>query len=174
MQPKNTVARKKTFFSFLLLFALSTVIIVLLAFSSTLVPIKDNAILKKQVGVLDHEREFSKNFMSEMTKVVLLLDTINSTSITTADLIDGDISTGVTKLNIMVDADSVQNKDLYRSIVLNIVDLQRAKKYLRKCTEADTDINEVKRENETLSNQLEQCKTQKYQLELQLLQAARN
>lgn len=174
MQPKNIKERKKTFTSFMLLFLLSTVIIVLLAFSSTRVPLKVNSLLQKQVEVSDHEREFSINFMSQMTSVTSLLDTVNSTAVSTADLIDGQISTGITKLSVMVDMDSVQNKDLYRSVVLSLSDLQRAKKQLRKTTEADTDINQVKRENETLSNQLEQCKNSKDQLQLQLMQAMRH
>ncbi len=174
MQPKNIKERKKTFTSVMLLFLLSTVIIVLLAFSSTRVPLKVNSLLQKQVEVSDHEREFSINFMSQMTSVTSLLDTVNSTAVSTADLIDGQISTGITKLSVMVDMDSVQNKDLYRSVVLSLSDLQRAKKQLRKTTEADTDINQVKRENETLSNQLEQCKNSKDQLQLQLMQAMRH
>ena len=170
MEPKNSAARKKTFLSFLLLFVLSTAIIVVLAFSSTRVPIKDNDILKKQVAALDHEREFSKNFMAQMTAIASLLDSINTTAISSADLIDGEISTGITKLNVMVDLDSVQNKDLYRSVVLNISDLQRAKKQLRKATEADTDINKANRENELLTNQLEQCKNKRDELQLKVME----
>ena len=174
MQPKNSKERKKTFTSFMLLFLLSTVIIVLLAFSSTRVPIKVNSLLQKQVEVSDHEREFSINFMAQMTGVISQLDSINSTAGTSADFIDGQVSTGITKLSVMVDMDSVQNKNLYRSIVLNLSDLQRAKKQLRKSTEADTDINQMKRENEALNNQLDQCKSSKDQLQLQLMQALRH
>jgi Type VI secretion system, TssO len=174
MQPKNIVERKKTFLSFLLLFVLSTVVIVLLAFSSTRVPIKDNQLLQKQVAELDREREFSRKFMSQMTEIVSLLDSINTNGINSADLLEGEISTGITKLNVMIDIDSVHNKDFYRSVVLNISDLQRAKKQLRNATAGDTDINQVKRLNESLTNQLEQCKDKKDQLQLQLMQALKN
>jgi cytochrome c biogenesis factor len=170
MKPKNTNERKKTFFNFLLLFALSTAIIVLLAFSSTLVPLKHNAMLQKQVEVSDHEKEFSKNFMTQMTGVMSMLDTVNTKAATNADLLDGQISTSITKLSVMVDLDSVYNKDLYRSIVLSLNDLQRAKKQLRKSTESDTDINQYKRDNESLNNQLEQCKAKRDELQLQLMQ----
>jgi hypothetical protein len=174
MEPKNKAERKKTFYSFLLLFFLSTAIIVLLAFSSTRVPVKVNSLLQKQVEVSDHEREFSINFLSQMTGIVSLLDTINSTGSTNADLIDGQISMGVQKLTILIDMDSVQNKELYRSVVLNLSDLQRAKKQLRKSTEADTDINSIKRENETLNNKLEECKSKNDLLQIQLIQASKH
>lgn len=171
MEPKNKVERQKTFYSFLLLFFLSTAIIVLLAFSSTRVPVKVNSLLQKQVDVSNHEREFSINFLSQMTSIVTLLDTINSTN---ADLIDGQISTGIQKLTILTDMDSVQNKELYRSVALNLSDLQRAKRQLRKSTEGDTDINGLKRDNEMLENKLEECKSKNDLLNLQLIQASKH
>ncbi len=174
MEPKNKTERKKTFYSFLFLFLLSTSIIVLLAFSSTRVPVKVNSLLQKQVEVSDHEREFSINFLSQMTNIVALLDTVNATSSNNADLIDGQISMGVQKLTILIDMDSVQNKELYRSVVLNLSDLQRAKKQLRKSTEGDGDINSLKRENEMLDNKLEDCKSKNDQLQIQLIQASKH
>ena len=171
MEPKNKVERQKTFYSFLLLFFLSTAIIVLLAFSSTRVPVKVNSLLQKQVDVSNHEREFSINFLSQMTSIVTLLDTINSTN---ADLIDGQISTGIQKLTILTDMDSVQNKELYRSVALNLSDLQRAKRQLRKSTEGDTDINGLKRDNEMLENKLEECKNKNELLNIQLIQATKH
>jgi hypothetical protein len=174
MEPKNKTERKKTFYSFLGLFLLSTAIIVLLAFSSTRVPVKVNSLLQKQVEVSDHEREFSINFLSQMTGIVSLLDTVNSTSSSSADMIDGQISIGITKLTVMVDMDSVQNKEFYRSVVLNLSDLQRAKKQLRKSTEGDSDINSLKRENEMLENKLEDCKSKNDGLQIQLIQATKH
>jgi len=174
MEPKNKAERKKTFYSFLLLFFLSTAIIVLLAFSSTRVPVKVNSLLQKQVEVSDHEREFSINFLSQMTSVVSLLDTINATASNNADLIDGQISMGVQKLTILIDMDSVQNKELYRSVVLNLSDLQRAKKQLRKSTEGDGDINSLKRDNENLENKLQDCKDKNDLLTIQLVQASKH
>lgn len=174
MQPKNKTERKKTFYSFLSLFILSTAIIVLLAFSRTRVPVKVNSLLQKQVEASDHEREFSINFLSQMTTIVSLLDTVNATSSNNADLIDGQISMGVQKLTILIDMDSVKNKELYRSVVLNLSDLQRAKKQLRKSTEGDSDINSLKRENEMLDNKLEDCKSKNDQLQIQLIQASKH
>lgn len=174
MEPKNKVERKKTFYSFLLLFFLSTAIIVLLAFSSTRVPVKVNSLLQKQVEASDHEREFSINFLSQMTTIVSLLDTVNATSSNNADLIDGQISIGVQKLSILTDMDSVQNKELYRIVLQNLSDLQRAKKQLRKSTEGSSDINSLKRDNEMLNNKLEDCKSKNDQLQIQLIQASKH
>jgi hypothetical protein len=174
MQPKNKTERKKTFYSFLLLFVLSTAIIVLLAFSSTRVPVKVNSLLQKQVEVSDHEREFAINFLSQMTGIVSLLDTINATAGSNADLIDGQISMGVQKLTILIDMDSVQNKELYRSVVLNLSDLQHAKKQLRKSTEGDGDVNSLKRDNENLENKLQDCKDKNDLLTIQLVQASKH
>lgn len=174
MEPKNKAERKKTFYSFLLLFFVSTIIIVLLAFSSTRVPVKVNALLQKQVEVSDHEREFSINFLSQMTSIVSLLDTVNATASTNADQIDGQISMGIQKLTIMIEMDSVQNKELYSSVLINLSDLQRAKKQLRKSTEGSDDISSLKRDNENLENKLQDCKDKNDLLTIQLVQASKH
>src|ERR1043165_3511581 len=119
MKPKNATERRKAFLNFLLLFALSTAVIVVLAFSSTRVPLKHNALLQKQVEASDHDAEFSRNFTSQMTAIISMLDTINTKTTTDPDMIDGKISTNITKLSVMIDIDSIRNKDLYRNIVLN-------------------------------------------------------
>ena len=174
MEPKNKTERKRTFYSFLLLFFLSTAIIILLAFSSTRVPVKVNSLLQKQVEVSDHEKEFSINFLSQMTSIVSLLDTVNATASTNADQIDGQISMGIQKLTIMIEMDSVQNKELYSSVLINLSDLQRAKKQLRKSTEGSGDINSLKRDNENLENKLQDCKDKNDQLTIQLVQASKH
>lgn len=170
MQPKNSGERKKGFISFLLLFLLSTAIIVLLAFSSTQVPLKHNAMLQKQIAVSDHEKEFSKNFMQQMTGVVSLLDTINTVGVANPDLIDGQISTAVTKLSVTAEIDSVYNKDFYRAVALLLGDLQRAKKQLRKNTGTGTDIDKCQQENEALNNQLEAVKNKRDELQLKVME----
>jgi hypothetical protein len=174
MEPKNKTERKKTFYSFLLLFLLSTAIIVLLAFSSTRVPVKVNSLLQKQVEVSDHEREFSINFLSQMTSIVTLLDTVNATTSSNAEVIDEKISMGLGKLTNIIETDSVQSKELFRFVVQNLSDLQRAKKQLRKSTEGSSDINSLKRDNEMLDNKLEECKSKNDQLTLQLVQASKH
>jgi hypothetical protein len=138
------------------------------------VPVKVNSLLQKQVEVSDHEREFSINFLSQMTSIVSLLDTVNATASTNADQIDGQISMGIQKLTIMIEMDSVQNKELYSSVLINLSDLQRAKKQLRKSTEGSGDINSLKRENELLDNKLEDCKSKNDQLTIQLVQASKH
>jgi hypothetical protein len=172
MEPKNKTERKKTFYSFLLLFLLSTAIIVLLAFSSTRVPVKVNSLLQKQVEVSDHEREFSINFLSQMTNVVTLLDTINATTSNNAEVIDERISAGIGKLSGVVEMDSVQNKELFRFVVQNLSDLQRAKRQLRKSTEGSSDVNTLKRDKENLEDKLQQCKDKNDDLTIKLVQAS--
>ena len=70
--------------------------------------------------------------------------------------------------------DSVQNKELYRIVLQNLSDLQRAKKQLRKSTEGSSDINSLKRDNEMLDNKLEECKSKNDQLQIQLIQASKH
>jgi hypothetical protein len=168
--PKNKVERRKAFFSFLLLFALSTAIIVLLAFSSTRVPVKQNSILQKQVSVLDREREFSNNFTSQMAGVVKLLDTINSKA-TDPNVLDAQISSDLPKLSVMITTDSVYNKDLYIRVVYALTQLQNVKRELRMNTAIGGDINECKKQILLLNTQLEDVKKDRDRIQAEYIKA---
>ncbi|MCW3092346.1 MAG: hypothetical protein JWP81_3415 [Ferruginibacter sp.] len=169
MQPNNTPERKKAFINFLLLFCVSAAIVILLAFSSVQVPLKQNSQLRAQTESADKEREFSQKFMGQMNEIINMLDSIN-TKATKPEILDGQITESISKLNLAVNADSMYNKDLYRNVVLNLADLQTARKTLRGLTASSTDINQLQKRNDDLTAQLEQCKKDKDAYSLQINQ----
>lgn len=155
MQPINKDERRKAFINFLLLFILSTGIIVAIVFFSIQVPFKQNKQLTKQIGDFQRERDFSQNFFIKMSSINNMLDSINTKSLR-PDLLDGDITEAIKKLNSEVNSDSASNKNIYANVVQIMADLQSSKKQLRERTGKDDNINELKKTIDDLSAKLNQ------------------
>ncbi|MEO6328782.1 MAG: type VI secretion system TssO [Ginsengibacter sp.] len=168
MQPTNTSQRTKAFLNFLLLFILSIGIIITTVFFSIEVPFKQNNDLRKQINIVQRDRVFSSNFLTEMSGIIAMLDSVNNTS--RPDFLDGQISENINKLSSKVNADSVYDKNLYMSIMQNLVDFQLAKKQLREVTSKADDVNDLKRQNEELRTRLDDSKAQINNLMIQLTQ----
>lgn len=155
MQPLNKEERRKAFVSFLLLFILTTGIIVALVFFSIQVPFKQNDLLSKQMAEVQKEREFSQNFFVLMSDINGMLDTINTKS-TRPDLLDGDITESIKKLNVKANSDSTGNKNIYANVVQILADLQSSKKQLRQAVGNNDNVEELKRTINDLSTKLNQ------------------
>ncbi|MEO6818178.1 MAG: type VI secretion system TssO [Ginsengibacter sp.] len=155
MQPINKDDRRKAFISFLLLFLLSTGLIILIVFFSIQVPFKQNEQLTKQMSAYQKERDFSQNFFIKMSDINNMLDSINTKS-QRPDLLDGDITEAIKKLNSEVNSDSTDNKNIYANVVQVMSDLQSSKKQLRERTGTDDNINELKKTVDDLSAKLNQ------------------
>lgn len=154
MQPLNANDRKKSFINFLLLFLLCIAIITVTIFFSIQVPFKQNDQLLKEMRSVTKEREFSISFMTQMTEIAGMLDTIN-TKAQKPDLLDGRISDNIKKLNLKIDADSVENQVMYRNIVFVLSDIQTAKKQLREITGKDLNADDLRKTIEGLTAALE-------------------
>ena len=155
MQPINKDDRRKAFINFLLLFILSTGIIIAIVFFSIQVPFKQNDQLSKQVSSFQQERDFSQNFFIQVSATNSMLDSINTKSLR-PDLLDGDITESIKKLNTLVNTDSVGNKNIYANVVQLLADLQSSKKQLRERAGKDDNINELKKTIDDLSSRLNQ------------------
>ncbi len=167
MQPKNKVIRKKTFTNFLLLFLLCIIIITTTIFFSFQAPLKQNDQLLKETRSYVKDKEFSRVFMSEMSNIAGMLDTINTKS-SKPDLLDGNITEGIKKLNAKIDEDSTTDKSFYSSMVFLLSDIQSAKKQLRENTGKDLNAGELQQQIESLKSTLESSKIENLNLKQQV------
>lgn len=167
MQPLNKADRKKTFTNFFLLFLLCIVIITTTIFFSLQVPFKQNDRLLKEMRSYVKEREFSTDFMTQMSEIAGMLDTINTKALK-PDLLDGRITESIKKLNLKIDADSASDKTLYRSVVFVLSDIQTAKKQLRDITGKDLNADELRKQIDGLNNTLDAAKIENLNLKQQI------
>ncbi len=173
MEPLNKTDRKKTFTNFLLLFLLCIAIITTTIFFSTQIPFKQNDRLIKEMRAFVKEREFSTGFMTEMSEIAGMLDTIN-TKASKPDLLDGRITESIKKLNLKIDADSASDKTLYRSVVFTLSDIQTAKKQLREITGKDLNADDLRKQIESLNNNLDAAKIENLNLKQQIFMLQQN
>lgn len=167
MQPLNKNERRKAFWNFLLLFLVSITLITTTIFFSINVPFKQNDRLLKEMRSYVKEREFSTEFMTQMSEVAGMLDTIN-TKATKPDLLDGRITESIKKLNFKIDIDSATDKTLYRSVVFVLSDIQTAKKQLREITGKDLNADDLRKQIEGLNSTLDAAKIENLNLKQQI------
>ena len=167
MQPINKNERKKAFINFLLLFLLCIVIITVTIFFSIQVPFKQNDQLLREMRSVTKDREFSTTFMTEMSAIAGMLDTINSKTLK-PDLLDGQITESIKKLNLKIDAESTNDKTFYTSIVFILSDIQSAKKQLREITGKDTDADQLRKQIDALNSNLDAARIENLNLKQQI------
>lgn len=167
MQPINKSIRKKSFTNFLLLFLLCIIIITTTIFFSFQAPIQQNERLLKEMRSYVKDKEFSKAFMSQMSDIAGMLDTIN-TKATKPDLLDGNITENIKKLNAKIDEESMTDKPFYNSMVFLLSDIQSAKKQLRDITSKDLNVDALRQQVESLNSSLDAAKIENLNLKQQV------
>lgn len=167
MEPLNKTTRKKAFTNFLVLFLLCILIITTTIFFSFQAPIKQNEQLLKDSRSYTKDKEFSSAFMSEMSNIAGMLDSIN-TKATKPELLDGNITESIKKLNAKIDEESTTDKAFYSSMVFLLSDIQSAKKQLRENTGKDMNAGELRQQLESLKSTLDAAKIENLNLKQQV------
>jgi len=157
MMPLNKAERRKAFVSFLILFIITVGLIVGLVFFSVQVPFKENDQLLREKGIMERERAFEDKFINGVAGITSMLDTIN-TKAAKPDFLDAEISKNITELNSSVDAEAARNKIFYKTTLLSLDELRRSKKQLRDLVNKDLNVGEMQKQNQELSDRLEQAK----------------
>lgn len=173
MDPINKADRKKAFTNFFLLFLVCIIIITTTIFFSLQVPFKQNDHLLKEMRSYVKEREFSTDFMTQMSGIAGMLDTIN-TKATKPDLLDGSITENIKKLDLKIGQDSAGDRKLYKNIVFVLSDIQTAKKQLRDITGKDLNADDLRKQVETLNSTLDAAKIENINLKQQVFLLQQN
>ena len=113
------------------------------------------------------EKEFSTAFMSEMSGIAGMLDTIN-TKASKPDLLDGKITESIKKLNAKIDEESLEDKVFYSGMIFLLSDIQSAKKQLRENTGKDLNADVLRQQVESLTNSLDAAKIENLNLKQQV------
>jgi len=113
------------------------------------------------------DREFSSAFMSEMSGIAGMLDTIN-TKAAKPDLLDGKITESIKKLSAKIDMEAMNDKAFYNSMVFLLSDMQSAKKQLREITGKDLNADALRQQVESLNSSLDAAKIENLNLKQQV------
>lgn len=167
MDPLNRKERGKAFRNFIILFVICIGIISTTVFFSLQVPFKQNDRLITEMRSTVKEKEFAADFMTDVSGVAGMLDSIN-TKAQKPDLLDGQITERIKALNLKVDANKKEDGTAYRNVVFVLSDLQTAKKQLRDMTGKDMDADGLKKELQTVQGTLDGMKVENLNLKQQV------
>lgn len=151
MKPQNIQERKKAFSRFLILYIITTAIIVVAVYFGIQVPFQQNKKLQEQLAYIQKEKDFGQQFFAQLSVAKGLLDSVNKPGVQ-AELIDGQIDSRLQLLTAMVDKDSVSEKQLYQEMIKTYFEIKDDKKRIRAAGDKDA-------QTALLEGQIEQWKS---------------
>ncbi len=163
MIPQNASERKKSFTLFLLLYIVTTGIIVTAIFFGIQVPFQQNNKLQEQLSSIERERDFGRLFFTRLSEAKGLLDSVNKPGIS-PELIEAQIDSKLQQLTVLVDKDSVSEKRLYQEIIKTYFEIKDDKKRIRSVADKDAQVAEYEAQLSQWKTKYDQCYAQYMQL----------
>lgn len=158
MQALNKRERNIALFRFLLLFVITTGIVVTAVYFDFRVPLAENKLLKRQGERSQKELAFQSEFSGRVAEVKTTIDSINNTG-SNVFYLDQLISNklAVIKESIPV-KDSLTQRRLYDYVIHNLLSLQEAKRELRTLKDAELAMQSMRDNIEKYKSELEQTR----------------
>ncbi|WP_118974064.1 type VI secretion system TssO [Taibaiella koreensis] len=141
MIPQNSPERKKAFTRFIILYIITTGIVVVAIYFGIQVPFQQNKKLQEQLASIEKERDFGRSFFAQLGEAKGLLDSVNKPGVQ-AELVDGQIDSRLQQLTAMVDKDSVSEKRLYQELIKTYFEIKDDKKRIRASGDKDAQAAE--------------------------------
>jgi len=163
MQPQNVKERKSAFSRFLILYIITTAIIIGAVYFGMQVPFQQNKKLKEQMAIIEKERDFGQLFFTQLRSAKGLLDSVNKPGVQ-AELIDGQIDSKLQQLTAMVEKDSVSSKQLYQELIKTYFEIKDDKKRIRAGGDRDAQAAEFEAQLAQWKTKYDDCKNTYTQL----------
>ncbi len=163
MIPQNVSERKKAFSLFLVLYLVTTALIVIAVFFGMRVPFQQNKKLQEQLGNIEKERDFGRQFFSRLNEAKALLDSVNKPGVQ-PELIEAQIDSKLQQLTVQVDKDSISEKRLYQEIIKTYFEIKDDKKRIRSAADKDAQVAEYESQLSQWKAKYDQCYAQYMQL----------
>jgi hypothetical protein len=155
MKSLNVKQRRKAFISFLLLFLLTSSLVVLIVFFNYKVPEKENNYLHNRLNYLNIEAQQTLNFAEKMDQVKGLIDSIGIKG-TNVDYTEQLISTKLALMRAKYVAEDSTSNGMYNNIILTYLELKEAKIELLNLEDTKSDIETYVNTIEELKDNLEE------------------
>ena len=163
MKSLNATARKKAFSRFLILYLITTALIIGGIYFGIQVPFQQNNKLQEQLANIQKERDFGQGFFTQLSQVKGLLDSVNKPGVQ-SELIDGQIDSRLQQLTARVDKDSLSEKRLYQEIIKTYFEIKDDKKRIRAAGDKDAEAAEFEAQLAQWKSKYDDCKNTYTQL----------
>ena len=156
MVPLNSDDRRSSFFLFLMFFIISTVLVAITAFYGMEVPTAENKIMNDKILVYQKNQAFSEMFAAKAAQVSGDLDNINNPKVD-AENMDVIIGHTLDSLDYQVVADTSTRSKMFKNIIQNLRNLDKAKKQLRDYANSNKSMAELEEKLRQANADLVQC-----------------
>jgi len=142
----NKKERLSAFLLFLLMFVITTAVLIAALFYNFKLPLKENELLKKENDKITEQFAFQKQFSEKVEEITTMVDSLDKAP-ESFQFIEQKINFELVELNEKIPADTDQELKVYDNTILIIKNLVNAKKALLQ-------VNDSKKEIELLNNQI--------------------
>lgn len=142
----NKKERLSAFLLFLLMFIITTGVLITALFYNYKLPLKENEILKAENDKILTQFNFQKQFSEKIEQISVMVDSLDKAP-ESFQFIEQKINFELVELNEKIPADSDQDLKIYDNVILTVKDLVNAKKMLLQ-------VNDSKKEIEVLNTQI--------------------
>lgn len=160
----NKKERNSAFLLFLLMFVITTGVLIFALFFDFRLPLKENEVLKTENEKIIKEYNFNKVFTEKIEYVGKLIDTIEIKP-QQYTYYEGKITRELS--NLQKSADSIEGSRLYGNVIFNMKRLVESKKISTESNDSQGAIDKLTEKNETLKTENRQlgydltvCKSQ--------------
>lgn len=156
MKPQNYKERNVAFLKFMLLFFITSSLIIMAVFFGTRLPIEENAYLREKMRTIESNVQVEKHFAQEMENVKSLLDSMGLPNVN-ADYMQQLISSELASLQSDVTTnDSTYRKEMYSNILQTYLELKTAKHSIIKMQDVEMTIEEYSKLVDQYNEELKQ------------------
>ena len=148
MEILNKKERYSAFVMFLLMFSITTGVLIFALYFNFRLPLKENEVLRKENELMNKQFDYQKNFSLEFGKVTKMLDSLKKNP-DRAVFIEQDITQKLGALSKEIPEDTI-SMAFYQRVIIGIQDLVNSKKDIQNIEEFKSKIDEVTKENSEL------------------------
>lgn len=145
----NKKERRNAFLLFLLMFFITTGVLITAIFFNFKLPLKENEVLKNENDRMNSQFNFNKEFTLKMEEIGKLVDSLDKAPLS-FQFIEQSIGYELKELSESIPKDSTINPALYQNIIITTKEFVNTKKRLLLTKDAEKEIENLKRENESL------------------------
>ena len=145
----NKKERLNAFLLFLLMFFITTGVLITAIYFNFKLPLKENEVLKTENDKMNAQFTFNKVFTEKMEGISKLVDSLDKAPLS-FQFIEQSIGYELKELSESIPKDSTINPALYQNMIITTKEFVNTKKRLLLTKDSEKEIENLKRENESL------------------------
>ncbi|AIY14433.1 MULTISPECIES: type VI secretion system TssO [Cellulophaga] len=158
MEILNKKERISAFLLFLLMFLVTIVLLFVAVFFSYKLPWKENDVLRAENKKIQYEFMYQKQFINELKRVDVLIDSLDKTKQGNIFL-EQSINSDLVKIKNDIPKDSLENRNMYENLILTYKKLLDAKRDLKQVANAKTEIDKLDKQLDDYEDQIRNLET---------------